>query len=68
MSPSGGTTLHSTMGCGIPNLVSDFERMWSKANEPKLKALQVLVVDELSMVSADMFEALAVRERGREGE
>ena len=37
------------MGCGVPDQCGDFEKMWSKTNEPKLRALQVLIVDEVSM-------------------
>eukprot|EP00887_Chlorella_sp_A99_P007822 scaffold20.g7822.t1 len=54
----GGTTINSVMGCGAPNDVSDFDRMWKRENVGKLRALRVLILDEISMVSGEMFEML----------
>lgn len=52
----GGSTLHRTMGCGAAGRVADFLRMWDHA--PRLRALRVLIVDEISMVSAELFQFL----------
>ena len=44
-----GVTLHSFAGCGVPS-TADFGKMFGKENVAKWKQLQVLVVDEISMV------------------
>lgn len=53
-----GSTLHSFFGLGIVRRVSDFQRMTKKKNASRIKALKVLVLDEVSMLSADMFHHL----------
>ncbi|CAL8463664.1 g3198 [Coccomyxa elongata] len=51
----GGTTIHSTAGCGVPGVVEDFGRMWKPITSRKLQKLKVLILDEISMVSAEFF-------------
>ena len=51
-----GVTLHSALGCGAPQTTDDFGRMWKKESRQRLRALRVLILDEISMVSAEMFE------------
>ncbi|KAK9826266.1 hypothetical protein WJX74_003930 [Apatococcus lobatus] len=53
-----GTTVHSAVGCGVPQTTQDFGRMWKADKRAKIRALKVLIVDEVSMISAEMFEAL----------
>jgi ATP-dependent DNA helicase PIF1 len=52
----GGTTLHSAAGIGIPYEVKDFNKMWNLKN--KWRNLSVLVIDEISMISGELFEYL----------
>lgn len=54
----GGTTLHATMGCGAVTTADHFWRMWSPDVVRRLRRLKVLVIDEVSMVSAELFYAL----------
>lgn len=60
-----GTTVHSAFGVGVPEHYDDFKRMWAK--KQKLRGtkmaefkdkLQVLVLDEVSMLSGEFFDAL----------
>lgn len=53
-----GTTIHSFFSIGIVRRVSDFQRMTKKKTKSRIKKLKTIVVDEISMVSADMFEHL----------
>jgi len=52
----GGTTLHSAAGIGIPYEIKDFNKMWNLKN--KWRNLSVLVIDEISMISGELFEYL----------
>ena len=54
--PIGGSTLHRAAGIGIPRCPNDFKRMWNFKN--KLRNLRVLIVDEISMVSAELLDRL----------
>lgn len=58
-----GTTLHSALGFGAPKVLSDFKSMWRRDNVSRLRQLRVLIVDEISMISAEMFEILEVMTR-----
>ncbi|PRW56986.1 DNA helicase ATP-dependent [Chlorella sorokiniana] len=51
-----GSTLHSCMGCGVARTVDDFQRMWKR--KAALRALKVLVIDEISMISAEFFHMI----------
>lgn len=53
-----GSTLHSAMGCGALRTFDDFLVMWLPDNRARLRRLRVLVIDEVSMVSAELFEML----------
>ena len=56
-----GTTLHSFAGCGIPQTMADFLKMNSTAAAARWRAVEVLLIDEVSMISAELFTAI---ERG----
>ena len=56
--PIGGTTLHSAAGIGVPQRPRDFNRMWHLPVRRKWRNLEVLIVDEISMVSAELLEYL----------
>ena len=45
-----GQTLHSFAGCGVPQRADDFGKMFAKKNRPKWDKLEVLIIDEISMV------------------
>ncbi|KAF5843371.1 PIF1-like helicase-domain-containing protein [Dunaliella salina] len=51
-----GTTLNSALGIGVPNTHKDFGTMHKQDTRMKIQAYQVLVIDEASMLSAEMFE------------
>eukprot|EP01126_Amoeba_proteus_P058727 TRINITY_DN7617_c0_g2_i11.p1 TRINITY_DN7617_c0_g2~~TRINITY_DN7617_c0_g2_i11.p1 ORF type:complete len:352 (-),score=56.81 TRINITY_DN7617_c0_g2_i11:837-1892(-) len=54
----GGTTLHSMLGIGSPVLKSDFEKMRTEKISQRWCELDVLIIDEISMVSAEFFDLL----------
>ncbi|KAG0609116.1 hypothetical protein M758_8G159100 [Ceratodon purpureus] len=56
--PIGGSTLHRATGIGIPRRPRDFNRMWDKPIRLKWRNLSVLIIDEISMVSAELLEYL----------
>ncbi|KAK9865714.1 hypothetical protein WJX84_008521 [Apatococcus fuscideae] len=51
-----GVTLHSLLGIGVPNLIGDFRRMFGKKDD--LRALHVLIIDEVSMMSGEFLQHL----------
>eukprot|EP00898_Chlorokybus_atmophyticus_P009230 jgi/Chlat1/937/Chrsp108S01371 len=54
----GGTTLHAQAGCGIPRRLDSFQKMWNRDVRMRWKQLAVLIIDEISMISAEMFNML----------
>ncbi|KAG6541057.1 hypothetical protein Mapa_017544 [Marchantia paleacea] len=55
---AGGTTLHSATGIGVPRRIRDFARMYQTRVKTKWRNLKVLIIDEISMISAEVFEYL----------
>jgi ATP-dependent DNA helicase PIF1 len=55
--PLGGQTLHSFAGVGVPGVVKDFEKAWNKSD--KWRGLQVLIIDEISMISGEFLDLLS---------
>lgn len=55
-----GTTLHSFMGCGVPRKYSDFSRIWNPVTQDRFKNIKVLIIDEISMISGELFDALEI--------
>jgi hypothetical protein len=55
-----GSTLHSVMGIGVSKSISGFEVMWEKEKKKHLRALEVIVLDEISMVSACFLSRFAL--------
>lgn len=53
-----GTTIHALSGCGLVQKVKDFDRMKKPSNANRLRQMQAVVIDEISMVSGEMFEHL----------
>ncbi|KAK9868712.1 hypothetical protein WJX84_008381 [Apatococcus fuscideae] len=51
-----GVTVHSLIGIGVPNLIGDFRRMFGKKEQ--LRALDVIIIDEVSMMSGEFFQHL----------
>ena len=51
-----GQTLHSLVGCGVPNTVNDVKKMWDKKNRNKWQSLDVLIIDEIFMLSPEYFD------------
>jgi ATP-dependent DNA helicase PIF1 len=54
----GGQTINSVLGLGAPNRLSDFRKMLTLKNKARLRLLEVLVVDEISMMSAEFLEQI----------
>ena len=53
-----GTTIHRWGGFGKGEYYSDFDRMFSKKNRGRICKTDVLVLDEVSMVSGHLFDVL----------
>ena len=49
----GGQTLHSVMGCGVPQSLQSFVPMWNDEYKLKLRTLKTLIIDEISLVSGE---------------
>jgi len=56
----GGQTIHSFAGCGVPQLVKDFDRCWGKKAKERWRSLKVLMIDEISMLSGEFLDHLIV--------
>lgn len=54
----GGTTLHAAMGLGCVASEADFERMWRVDTVRRLRSYRALVIDEISMLSGELFHVL----------
>lgn len=52
----GGSTLNSALGLGVPTTARDFRTMFS--SRKRLREYEVLILDESSMCSADMFDRI----------
>ena len=62
-----GQTLHSFAGCGVPSVVSDFEKCWK--HKRVWTEIAVLIMDEISMVEPaymDWLDATVRRMRNQE--
>ena len=51
-----GHTLHSWAGIGVPRLYKDFARVFGKEAKERIRAAEVLVIDEISMVSGELLD------------
>lgn len=65
-----GTTLNSALGIGVPLRFSDFRSMHRQDTKARVRKWKVLIIDEVSMMSAELFEILEfmLREVRRNGE
>lgn len=52
----GGLTLHSLTGVGVPKEAKDFDRMWGTKYREKWRKMQVLIIDEISMISGSFLD------------
>jgi ATP-dependent DNA helicase PIF1 len=62
----GGQTLHAFAGCGRAEHVKDLGNMWSRKNE--WRSVRVLIVDEFSMLSAELLDWLDAQVRQIRGD
>lgn len=54
-----GCTLHTLMGCGVPVYRHDFNKMWNLRQRKIIVGLEVLIIDEISMLSGEFLDALS---------
>ena len=54
----GGETLHHFAGCGVPSLVADFGRCFKPRVQERWSNVDVLIVDEVSMLSGEFLDHL----------
>ena len=53
-----GTTLHAQSGVGVPQRMQDFAKIHATDTAKKWRELETLIVDEISMVSAEFWTSL----------
>ena len=55
----GGTTIHAVCGFGVPKTVADFNKMlFADTKERLQQCCDVLVIDEVSMLSGELFDRI----------
>ena len=54
----GGQTLNSALGVGVPTVYRHFDRVMSERNRARVRRWRVLVIDEVSMLSAEFLEQM----------
>ena len=53
----GGCTIHSFTKIGLPKATEDFDKMW--AERDRLRQYKIWIIDEISMVSGELFDNVA---------
>ncbi|GAX73971.1 hypothetical protein CEUSTIGMA_g1421.t1 [Chlamydomonas eustigma] len=53
-----GTTLNAALGLGICNYYKDFGSMFKKETRARISRYEILIVDEVSMLSAELFNTI----------
>jgi hypothetical protein len=53
-------TVHSLAGCGVPQSARDFAKIMARWNVKRWKSIEMLVLDEIGMLSADYLDWLDV--------
>jgi len=56
---TGGQTLHTFAGCGLPDVVEDLDKIWKQQYRRKWRKLKVLLVDEVSVLSREVLDHLS---------
>jgi ATP-dependent DNA helicase PIF1 len=56
---AGGMTIHRFAGCGVPKVAADFDKAWEGEKRQAWRQLEVLVVEEVSMISGEFFDRLS---------
>jgi ATP-dependent DNA helicase PIF1 len=59
----GAQTVHSLAGVKVPQRYRDFSTMYSRVNSKKWRNIQVLVIDEVGMLTADFLDWLDITTR-----
>jgi hypothetical protein len=59
----GAQTVHSLAGVKVPQRVRDFSTMFTKANQKKWIKIEMLVIDECGMLTADFLDWLDIHIR-----
>ncbi|KAK3272869.1 hypothetical protein CYMTET_18856 [Cymbomonas tetramitiformis] len=54
----GGTTIHAFAGCGVPQKWKDFGRMWDHKAAQRWRTTDVLVIEEVSMLSGELLDGI----------
>ncbi|GLI61449.1 hypothetical protein VaNZ11_003840, partial [Volvox africanus] len=63
----GGTTLHSALGCSAPTEYKDFNYMFRKDTRDRIRGYEVLILDEASMTSGELWTMLELQLRQLRG-
>ena len=51
-----GKTMHSWAGIGVPRFYKDFGKVWGKDAKERIRQAEVIVIDEVSMVSGELLD------------
>jgi hypothetical protein len=64
----GGQTLHSFAGCNVPSTIADLEKCWCPDKAACWRDLDVLIIDEVSMIQASFLDWLDCTVRAIRGD
>ena len=51
-----GETMHRWAGIGVPRFYKDFGKVWGNDAKERIRAAEVIIIDEISMVSGELLD------------